>query len=73
MNQAEKVLQELQQSIKIQQNKIHAENRLLESLENAMKEIEYLRRDSKIKEQTNTEEINLPHDLRKGCNNTKTM
>ena len=55
MNQAEKVLQELQQSIKIQQNKIHAENRLLESLENAMKEIEYLRKDSKIKEQTNTE------------------
>ncbi|HMV15952.1 MAG TPA: hypothetical protein PKA75_11340 [Chitinophagales bacterium] len=55
MNQAEKVLQELQQSIKIQQNKIHAENRLLESLENAMKEIEYLRQDSKIKEQTNTE------------------
>jgi len=55
MNQAEKVLQELQQSIKIQQNKIHAENRLLESLENAMKEIEYLRQDNKIKEQTNTE------------------
>lgn len=55
MNNTEKVLQELQQSIKIQQNKIHAENRLLESLENAMKEIEYLRQDNKIKEQTNTE------------------
>lgn len=55
MNNTEKVLQELQQSIKIQQNKIHAENRLLESLENAMKEIEYLRQDTKTKEQTNTE------------------
>lgn len=55
MNNTEKVLQELQQSIKIQQNKIHAENRLLESLENAMKEIEDLRQDNKIKEETNSE------------------
>jgi len=55
MNNTEKVLQELQQSIKIQQNKIHAETRVLYSLESAMKEIEYLRQDTKTKEQTNTE------------------